>query len=83
MDKAAEERQVIVTWYKPEEKLPPEYEDVVTFSGKINKYVSYEHAIGIGDYFPGKGWLIDGMDWEESDAMTIEAWADLEPYGMR
>jgi hypothetical protein len=56
MGKAAKERQVIVTWYDPAEKLPPEGEDVVvTFSGKINKYISYEHAIGIGDYLPEKG----------------------------
>ena len=81
MSKPVKERQVIVTWYTPDEKLPPEDESVViTFSGKINKYISYEHAIGIGDYLPEKGWLIDGMDWEESDAMTIEAWCDLDAY---
>ena len=75
MDKAAAERQVIVTWYKPEEKLPPEDEYVViTFSGRRNINQLYIHALGIGVYYQGDGWLIDGMDEIESDFMTIEAW---------
>lgn len=83
LNKAAAERQVIVTWYKPEEKLPPEDEYVViTFSGRRNINQSYIHALGIGVYYQGDGWLIDGMDEIESDFMTIEAWADLAPYGM-
>lgn len=83
MNKAEAERQVIVTWYKPEEKLPPEDEYVViTFSGRRNINQSYIHALGIGVYYQGDGWLIDGMDEIESDFMTIEAWADLDSYGM-
>lgn len=82
MSKAAAERQVIVTWYLPKKKLPPEDEEVViTFSGKVHNVI-YDHAIGIASYFPGEGWMIDGMDENASDRMTIEAWADLEPYGM-
>jgi hypothetical protein len=71
---------VIVTWYDPAEKLPPEDECVViTFSGRRNINHSYIHALGIGVYYEGDGWLIDGMDDDESDRMTIEAWADLDP----
>ena len=73
-------RQVIVTWYDPAKKLPPEDECVViTFSGRRNISNSYIHALGIGVYYEGDGWLIDGMSEAESDRMTIEAWADLDP----
>ena len=82
LNKAAAERQVIVTWYKPEEKLPQEDCDrIITFSGKLQN-TEYNHAFGIASYFPGEGWVIDGMDENVSDRMTIEAWADLNPYGM-
>lgn len=82
LNKAAAERQVIVTWYRPAEKVPPaDYSTIITFSGK-SKNVEYKHALGIASYFPGEGWMIDGMDENASDRMTIEAWADLEPYGM-
>jgi hypothetical protein len=74
---------VIVTWYDPAEKLPPEDEYVViTFTGRRNDNQYYEHALGIGMYYEGDGWLIDGMDDDESDRMTIEAWADLDAYGL-
>lgn len=83
MSKPVKERQVIVTWYDPAEKLPPEDEYVViTFTGRRNGHQTYEHALGIGAYYPGEGWLIDGMDEIESDLMTIEAWADLDAYGL-
>ena len=46
-NKAAAERQVIVTWYTPEEKLPPDDGDVVvTFSGNYGQ-CSYRHALGL------------------------------------
>lgn len=71
-------RQDIVTWHTPEEKLPPEFDTVViTFSGP-----RHIHALGSGAYCENEGWLIDGMDAEASDAMTVEAWCDLEPYMM-
>lgn len=73
MSKSAAERQVIVTWYTPTEKHPPEdCSVVITFSGRLNNII-YDHAIGLASYFPGEGWLIDGMDEEETDEMTIEA----------
>lgn len=48
-------------------------------------HISYTHALGCGSYCKGDdkeagGWLIDGLDEEASDAMTVEAWCDLEPY---
>lgn len=82
MTKAAAERQVIVTWYTPEEKLPPDDECVVvTFSGNYG-LSSYIHALGLAWYYKGEGWAIDDMGEEESDAMTIEAWCDLDAYGI-
>ncbi|MGO5314053.1 hypothetical protein ACTQ1O_06515 [Bilifractor sp. LCP21S3_A7] len=82
LNKAAKERQVIVTWYRPAEKDPPaDYSVIITFSGKLQN-AEYNHAFGIASYFPGEGWMIDGMDENASDRMTIEAWADLNPYGL-
>ena len=76
------ERQVIVTWYTPEEKLPPEhYQVVVTVSG-TDGYVTYEHALMLATYAEdGLGWLIDGCS-DDVD-LTVEAWADLDPYGWK
>lgn len=82
LNKAAKERQVIVTWYRPAEKDPPvDCNTIITFSG-ILQNAEYNHAFGIASYFPGEGWMIDGMDENASDRMTIEAWADLNPYGL-
>ena len=81
MSKAARERQVIATWYEPKKKLPPTDQYVViTYSGKVGNR-SFVNALGIGAYYPGKGWFIDGLDEIESDCMTVHAWCDLEPYG--
>lgn len=75
------ERQVIVTWYTPEEKLPDDDDFVVTsISGKTGN-MTYDHALVVASYWYGEGWLFDGMDPEESDAnITVHAWCDLEPY---
>ena len=55
LNKAAKERQVIVTWYRPAEKVPPaDYSTLITFSGKL-KNDEYNHALGIASYFPGEG----------------------------
>ena len=77
------ERQVIVTWYTPEEKLPADDNFmVVTISGKVGG-VTYDHAFAIADYCEGEGWYIDGIDPEVSDAnISVNAWCDLEPYGI-
>lgn len=87
MSKSAAERQVIVTWYKPEEKLPPdETRVVVTFSG-ITKDTIYSHVIGVAwccsEYeCVEPAWQIDGLSIDDTVKMHVEAWADLKPYGM-
>lgn len=81
MGKAAKKRQVIVTWYKPKKRLPPlDCCVVVSFSGHVPGH-GYENALGIGEYYPDEGWLIDGLTDEESSCMTVHAWCDIEPYG--
>ncbi len=71
------ERQVIVTWYTPEEKLPPDgLLVVVTASGRY-KNVHYKNALAIGEYYAGDGWYVDG----KCEGLTVSAWADLEAYG--
>lgn len=78
-------RQVIITWYRPEEKLPPEkgfY--VVTFSGRYGSH-TYDHVLGVAEYYKdgfGKDtWDVTGL--EEYDSRTVHAWADLEPFEPR
>lgn len=76
------ERQVIVTWYTPEEKLPPEdYCMVVTVSGRDGN-INYDHALQVGNYADdGCGWIIEGFSNEAQ--FTVHAWCDLNPYGMK
>lgn len=76
-----EERQVIVTWHRPEEKLPGPGEIVVmSVSGK-GKNMSYDHTFALG------WWLDDGLGWElegvELTEFTVHAWCDLDPYGLK
>lgn len=76
------ERQVFVTWYKPEEKLPLTDEIViVTASGKIAN-VAFDHTFAIASYCEGEGWWLDCAENEKDmDELTVHAWCDLEPYG--
>lgn len=78
--KAVIEKQVIVQWYTPEERLPEECTFVVvTYSGKARN-VTYDHALGIADWADdGTGWDIEGVP--PYAEVTVHAWADLEPYG--
>ena len=75
------ERQVIATWYKPEEKLPPEEWDTVllTVSGE-GENVKYDHAFALGGYDPDIGWYLDGFEEKALKDFTVHAWCDLEPY---
>lgn len=75
------ERQVIVTWEKPEEKMPNEGDIVVvTVSGK-GKNVEYDHAFALAEWYDdGEGWYVSCPDLDEC---TVHAWCDLEPYGAR
>lgn len=79
---AATERQVIVTWYTPAEKLPEEGQCVpVTISGKTQN-IAFDHALVMAEYYEGDGWCIDPYDFGLKGAwLKVHAWADLEPYG--
>lgn len=75
------ERQVIVTWQDPKEKLPEEgIFVVVTFSGR-DQNITYDHTFGIAEWYEGEGWIIQGLP--EKSEFTIHAWADLVPYGSK
>lgn len=80
-------RQVIATWYTPEEKLPDDdglY--VVTFSGTTKDIAySYSHALGVAmccyEYEDeDSAWWIQGLSIEDSFKMHVEAWCDLDVY---
>ena len=73
------ERQTIVTWYTPEEKLPNEGDiTVVTISGKRGS-VTYDHVFALAEWYnDGDGWNLTDIDMDE---FTVHAWADLTPYG--
>lgn len=76
------ERQVIVTWHKPEEKLPLKDELViVTVSGKIAN-ITFDHCFAIASYCEEEGWWIDcAQNENDMGDLTVHAWCDLEPYG--
>ena len=77
------ERQVIVCWHKPEEKLPEEGTFVVvSYSGPLGKNITCDHALMIGSWFDdGLGWMIEGFpNYLSTNKGTIHALADLEPY---
>lgn len=73
------ERQVITTWYTPDQKLPPEDIFVVaTISGKLGN-VTYDHALTLATWYEDEGWVIDGL-LAEPNGFIVHAWCDLEPY---
>ncbi len=78
------EKQVIVTWFTPEEKLPPDEKMViVTFTGRDGS-ILYDHALGMGiwcdngDGWCISGWIIEGLSY--SAEYVINAWCDLKSY---
>lgn len=75
------ERQVITTWYKPEEKLPKDGVFVVaTISGKTRN-ITFDHALVTAEYYQGDGWCVEPFDFSLKHAwLKVHAWADLEPY---
>ena len=80
--KGITERQVIATWYTPEEKTPPEYTSVVvSISGRVG-HTRFDHALEVAEYADdGCGWMIYGMPDNEDIDITVHAWCDIEPYG--
>ena len=76
------EKQVIVNWYKPEEKLPEDDSFVVTsVSGKFGN-VTYDHAMVIANWMDEDGWFFEDPLAERFNlSVTVHAWCDLKPYG--
>ena len=73
------EQQVIVQWYTPDEKLPPEGDIVVaTISGQAG-CICYDHALALVEYYKEDGWYMTDKD-DEMDELTVHAWCDLEAY---
>lgn len=74
------ERQVIVTWFTPEEKLPPEdvgVQATVTAKGGNKEFI---RAIITAYYCKDEGWY--ELDYGFTE-MKIHAWCDLMPYGYK
>lgn len=78
------ERQIIVTWYEPSEKLPPNDDLViVTVSGTAGN-IEYDHALEMASWLSEDGWWFPNIDTEnENDEIEVLAWCDLEAYGWR
>ena len=79
------ERQVIVTWYTPEERLPEEgIINVATVSAKIGN-TTYDHAFVMAEWYDDEeGWYFHDelLNQTRTSNVTVHAWCDLEPYGI-
>lgn len=72
------ERQVIVTWYTPEEKTPGEDDGVIaTVSGDVNGAIIFERAIIVVRWNKTEGWYSEDYSFTH---LTVHAWCDLEAY---
>lgn len=72
------QKQVIVQWYTPEERVPQnDFAVLATVSGKA-KGVEFKHVLMIMIYDTEEGWF--SMEYE-FDELTVHAWCDLRPYG--
>lgn len=74
------ERQVIVTWYTPEEDLPEEGEIVVATVSGMSGNVKYENTFALVEWWKDAGWMMSEDD-NQLDEFVVHAWCDLEPYG--
>lgn len=71
------QKQVIVQWYTPEERVPQnDFAVLATVSGKANG-VEFKHALMIMIYDTEEGWF--SMEYE-FDELTVHAWCDIDPY---
>ena len=72
------ERQTIVTWFTPEEKLPPEDVGVLaTVTATVGNKRFIRTVLPVF-YCKDEGWY--ELDYGFSK-MKVHAWCDLEPYG--
>lgn len=72
------ERQMFVTWYTPEEKLPKEGYIVVASVSGSRENVCYDHAFMLVEWYEGDGFYPTELD--DMDDFTVHAWCDLVPY---
>lgn len=71
------ERQVIVTWHTPDEKVPdPDVMVVATISGKTNS-IEFDHTLAVLMWSKEIGWY--SLDWDY-EYLIVHAWCDLDPY---
>lgn len=75
------ERQVIVTWYSPQEKLPNDGDIVIaTISGK-SRNITFDHALVAAEYYKDEGWCVEDIDFTLKHAwLEVHAWCDLQAY---
>lgn len=74
------ERQVFVTWYKPEEKPPEEGVFVVVTLSGTGPYTDYYRTLMIASWDANYGWDVEGLD-SDTTGFTVHAWCDLQSYG--
>lgn len=75
--KAAIERQVIVTWFRPAEKLPEEDMAVVATISGVAGSTEFHHALALIFWSKSDGWYSTDYSF---DSLIVHAWCDLEPY---
>lgn len=66
------EKQVIVSWYTPEEKKPePDVFVILTVSAKVTN-VTYDHALVLATWGEEDGWIFDDPLLDGAD-VTVHA----------
>lgn len=74
------ERQLIATWFTPEERLPKEGDiTLVTIVGKGHS-VTYDHCFALAEWWNDDGWFFEDPALRDAD-ITVLTWCDLAPYG--
>lgn len=77
MSRGMVERQVIVTWFTPAEKLPPEDTVVVcTINGQYGS-MRFDRAIVLLSWCKDEGWYSTDYSF---DTLEVLAWCDLDVY---
>lgn len=71
------ERQVIVTWYDPADKLPEEDIIVVATVSVSCKGLRLERTLLTMSYGGEDGWYATDL---QLDDVIVHGWCDLEPY---
>lgn len=74
-------KEINVTCYTPDEKLPPDGEIVmVLISGFDGAYTRYKNCITSAEFYKDEGWFIKEIDTDIEGAwVTVHAWVDYGP----